>query len=265
MKHFVLGYASLMERESRLRTNALADEIFPVYVREYVRGWWARTGVPGLSATFLGCLNAAKFADIEVQRTEAGMNGVVYSVKEAAAMAAVEKEKDEEITEAQQDFEARYKAIKEEADSRDAVAAVEESIPLIQEEKMVYIKYLYIRAKDAGPAYTKYINRIGEPLDIYSEYYYVRFNKFSKARNNITIRDRSSGVVDLTLIYPWKRLTLLEIQSTPGEGTAVTCTVRPEALRGGKREERRPSPGEDSSPEGGAAGSSPGAPGCPVH
>jgi cation transport regulator ChaC len=77
MRHFIFGYGSLIERESRLRTSEAADEVFPVHLSGYTRGWWARTGVPGLSTTFLGCLEAGKLGG-----DENGVNGVIYPVEE---------------------------------------------------------------------------------------------------------------------------------------------------------------------------------------
>jgi hypothetical protein len=173
--------------------------------------------------------------DLDLASTKAEREADVERLhREYAAQLAALREKgveekqlkDREISEIKQSFEAQYEALKEEANSAKASATIDDAIPLVQEEKMVYIKYLYIRPTTGAPAYTKYIDRIKRHLDIYSEYYFVRFNKFSKARNSITIRDRTSGVVDLTLIYPWKRLSFAD------EGSATIPQVITQDLAG---------------------------------
>lgn len=60
--------------------------------------------------------------------------------------------------------------------------------PLVQEEKVVYVKYLYIRRNSEPPVYKKYIKRIDETIDVHSEYRYFRLNKYSTKNNTITIR-----------------------------------------------------------------------------
>lgn len=71
-KNYIFGYGSLIERESRLRTTPNAKVVFPVKVNGIQRGWFARTGVAGLSTTFLGCIQS------EGNHT----NGVIYEVSE---------------------------------------------------------------------------------------------------------------------------------------------------------------------------------------
>jgi hypothetical protein len=163
--------------------------------------------------------------ELELERTKARLEAEKEQLRQShkEEVEEIEKEKNEEIADAQKKLEAHYRAIKEEVDSQ---GAVEDSMPLLQEEKVVYVKYLYIRSEEAGPAYTKYVERIGKHIDVYSEYYYVRFNKLSKTGNSITVRDRSSGVVDLTLIYPWKRLTFAD------EGSASISQVIAQDLEG---------------------------------
>lgn len=75
---------------------------------------------------------------------------------------------------------------------------------LIQEEKVVYVKYLYITPSYLPPQYIKYVERINEDVEVYSEHLYYRFNKFNREDNQIVIKDTSKyGVVDLNIIYPW--------------------------------------------------------------
>jgi hypothetical protein len=78
--------------------------------------------------------------------------------------------------------------------------------PLIQEEKIVYVKYVYIRRESESPVYRKFVKRIEEEINVHSEYRYYRLNKFSTKNNSITIRDRSSGVVDMNIVFPWRDL-----------------------------------------------------------
>lgn len=166
--------------------------------------------------------------ELDLERVEAKCEADITELRSEHAdeMSSLRENKNKEIASIKQEYEQRFKKVKEEADSEGVRTSVDESIPLVQEEKMVYVKYLYITPNDGTPVYTKYIDRIDENVDVYSEYYYVRFNKFSKSRNNITIRDRTSGVVDLTLIYPWRRLTFAD------EGSAKIRKVITQDLEG---------------------------------
>lgn len=71
-KNYILGYGSLIEKESRLRTTPSAKVVFPVKAHGFKRGWFARTGVEGLSTTFLGC----------IRDNSHWINGVIYEVDE---------------------------------------------------------------------------------------------------------------------------------------------------------------------------------------
>lgn len=98
------------------------------------------------------------------------------------------------------------KTINEELDEEAKNKALSKETPLVQEEKAVYVKYIYIRRKTEPPVYQKYISRLGEYIDVHSEYLYYRFNKYNEKNNFVTIRDRSSGVVDLNILFPWREL-----------------------------------------------------------
>lgn len=84
------------------------------------------------------------------------------------------------------------------------------AVPLIQEQKVVYVKYLHISRDGEKPVYQKYIQRTGETIDVFSEYHYYRFNKCSTHENQLTINDRSSGIVELNLLHPWKDLVFTD-------------------------------------------------------
>lgn len=83
-------------------------------------------------------------------------------------------------------------------------------IPLVQEVKMVYVKYLHIRPEKDDPVYKRFLNRLEETIDVHSEYHYYRFNKYSTENKAMTIVDRSSGIVDQNVLYPWKKLTFTD-------------------------------------------------------
>ena len=55
--HYVFGYGSLIERESRMRTWPSAEFASPVVVKGIARGWFDHTDVPSWSPTYLGGLN----------------------------------------------------------------------------------------------------------------------------------------------------------------------------------------------------------------
>lgn len=72
MQHYIFGYGSLIEKASRLRTSPNASNALPAGIEGFKRGWFARTGVEGLTTTFLGCI-----AD-----PNSYCNGVVYEISE---------------------------------------------------------------------------------------------------------------------------------------------------------------------------------------
>ncbi len=72
MKNYVFGYGSLIEGASRMRTTPDAKYVYPIVVYGYERGWFAHVDVPGLTTTFLGCLQSADRGK--------SVNGVIYKV-----------------------------------------------------------------------------------------------------------------------------------------------------------------------------------------
>jgi cation transport regulator ChaC len=68
-RHYVFGYGSLIERESRLRTTPNAIEAMPAIIRGISRGWRQEGAPIGFSTTFLG----AGIGD-----DESICNGVLY-------------------------------------------------------------------------------------------------------------------------------------------------------------------------------------------
>lgn len=83
MRNYIFGYGSLIEKESRLRTTPNAEVVFPIILEGYKRGWFARTGVSGLSTTFLGCVEEKGFHTC----------GVIYEVSEDELKSTDKREK----------------------------------------------------------------------------------------------------------------------------------------------------------------------------
>lgn len=110
------------------------------------------------------------------------------------------------------------KILKEEFNLKETELAAQKKIPLVQEVKMVYVKYLHIRRESEEPIYKKFINRLEENINVHSEYHYYRFNKYSRSNNSITITDRSSGIVDQNILYPWEKLTFTDKPSKKIKG-----------------------------------------------
>jgi hypothetical protein len=71
--HYIFGYGSLIERESRMRTWPSAEFASPVVVKGIARGWFDQTDVPSWSPTYLGGVN----------EEGAECNGVVFPVTSA--------------------------------------------------------------------------------------------------------------------------------------------------------------------------------------
>jgi hypothetical protein len=78
---YVIGYGSLMQDESRKRTAPEAGPAYPVLVRGYRRGWFARGKGVGCQTTFLGVV-----ADAASE-----LNAVVYQLKDVAELQATDR------------------------------------------------------------------------------------------------------------------------------------------------------------------------------
>lgn len=75
-----------------------------------------------------------------------------------------------------------------------------------QDEKFVYIKGIHWKKKTEGgsPVYSKYIDRLERDVEVYDEIQYMRLNRFSTPQEKFKTRDRSSGVIDVINLHPWK-------------------------------------------------------------
>jgi hypothetical protein len=108
--------------------------------------------------------------------------------------------------------------LKDEFEQKKNERLVENQKALIQEIKLAYIKYIYIRRNASEPVYRKYVKRLGETIEVRSEYQYYRFNKFSNSNNEITFIDRSTGIVDPKILFPWRQLTFTDVPSKKSKG-----------------------------------------------
>lgn len=78
-ENYIVGYGSLIETSSRLRTNPDALEVLPIEVAGYKRGWYVRGG-EGIGTTFLG-----------VTASKKGLVTAVYYPISAEQIEAVDK------------------------------------------------------------------------------------------------------------------------------------------------------------------------------
>ncbi len=70
MAHYVFGYGSLLEYESRSGTEPSAAGLYPAKVKGYQRGWFHRFDTPSLTTSFLGV----------VPEDDQVINGMIYRV-----------------------------------------------------------------------------------------------------------------------------------------------------------------------------------------
>jgi cation transport regulator ChaC len=70
LPQYILGYGSLIDEQSKQKTNPTAEESFPVFIKGYQRHWGAHGNLPGLNATFLSI----------VENHAASFNGVIYKL-----------------------------------------------------------------------------------------------------------------------------------------------------------------------------------------
>jgi hypothetical protein len=80
---YIIGYGSLMQDESRMRTSPQAGAAHPVDVAGFRRGWFARGSNVGFSTTFLGA----------VQDASSHFNAVVYAVNASEVVATDKRER----------------------------------------------------------------------------------------------------------------------------------------------------------------------------
>jgi|GEM_PF-5767650 len=102
------------------------------------------------------------------------------------------------------DLEKENERLLNKLDSPQEAAGTSEPVELIQEEKVMYIKFLYIIPDHMPHAYIKKHKRTGQEIPVHTESLHFRFNKFNTINNNVEITDSSKyGTVDLNIIHPW--------------------------------------------------------------
>jgi len=79
---YLIGYGSLMQDDSRLRTSPKAGPAHPVELEGYRRGWFTRASTAGLGSTFLGLQSEPK----------RHLNAVIYQVAPAEVDATDKRE-----------------------------------------------------------------------------------------------------------------------------------------------------------------------------
>src|SRR5262249_7337496 len=79
---YIIGYGSLIEQASRMKTTPSAMYVLPARAPGFVRGWWARTGAVGFSTTFAGA----------IPEKASSVNGVVYAVSKEELEATNQRE-----------------------------------------------------------------------------------------------------------------------------------------------------------------------------
>ncbi len=77
----IIGYGSLMQDESRLRTTPKAQIAYPVMVQGFRRGWYVKNEGKKLGATFLAV----------VQDSSQQLNAVVYGLSDVTELQATDR------------------------------------------------------------------------------------------------------------------------------------------------------------------------------
>jgi hypothetical protein len=70
LPQYIVGYGSLMNEQSKRRTDPTAEANFPVYISGYERSWSVHGNLPGLNTTFLSVF----------KNRLAAFNGVIYKL-----------------------------------------------------------------------------------------------------------------------------------------------------------------------------------------
>lgn len=92
----------------------------------------------------------------------------------------------------------------------------EEKEEFVQIEKIAYIKLIHLKERKAGatPFYKRYIPRLNREVEVFDEVQIFRIIKYSKPLEEIDVRDRSSGVVDINILHPWQELEFTDYGSS---------------------------------------------------
>ncbi len=80
-EQYIIGYGSLMEKASRQRTTVKTGIAYPVLVKGYERGWFAKGGSVGFDTTYLGV----------VANPQSSFNAIIYQIPESTDMTSIDK------------------------------------------------------------------------------------------------------------------------------------------------------------------------------
>ena len=77
-----------------------------------------------------------------------------------------------------------------------------------QRYKLLYIKVYRLRKRvDGTPPNTQaFVERLGREVPVYDELHYYRLNIFNSMQKELSITDRTSGIVDLQILHPYQPL-----------------------------------------------------------
>lgn len=81
LPQYIIGYWSLIDEQSKRKTDPNAEESFPVSIKGYQRRWRVHGNLPGLNATFLSI----------VENHSASFNGIIYKVSHPNAIKQYDK------------------------------------------------------------------------------------------------------------------------------------------------------------------------------
>lgn len=73
LPQYMIGYGSLIDEQSKKRTDPTAQESFPALIKGYKRSWSVHGNLPGMNATFLSI----------VEDKQASFNGVIYMLSKS--------------------------------------------------------------------------------------------------------------------------------------------------------------------------------------
>jgi len=68
LPQYIIGYGSLIDEQSKKRTDPTAKESLPVLIKGYERSWSVHGNLPGLNATFLSVS----------EDKHSSFNGIIY-------------------------------------------------------------------------------------------------------------------------------------------------------------------------------------------
>lgn len=74
-------------------------------------------------------------------------------------------------------------------------------------QKLAYIKILYLSKMEGGknPIYHRTIERLGnEEVSVFDEFVFYSLNIYSQEHEQYSCEFRSSGIIDLRIVHPWK-------------------------------------------------------------